>query len=123
MWALVGGQKPGRTETQTTLWYQSYVLNYLYIYNKFCIFNFFNISKILKVFYMIIQFTLLYSFLFLRSDNATLRAGVTRVTFPNDIIMKSMSQGFSVLYIEIYKKGYLGVHIVNKILIPIPQVS
>ena len=50
---------------------------------------------------MIIQFTLLYSFPFLRSDSVTLRESVTSVIFPNNVRMKPISQGFSVRYIEI----------------------
>ena len=71
---------------------------------------------------MFIQFTLLFSS-FLRSDNVSLRAYVTSVMFPDNIRIKPMSQGFSILYVEIQPKGYLGVHYVNLFLIPIPQAS
>ena len=72
---------------------------------------------------MIIEFTLLYFSPFLRSDNVTLRAGVKSVMFSENIIMEQMSRDFSILYVEISQKGYLGVNNVNTFLIQISQVS
>lgn len=63
--------------------------------------------------YIIIEFSLLYSSThFFRSDNVTLREGVkeTSKMFPDNIKMKQTSQNFSILYVAIKQKGYLGVN-------------